>query len=59
MLAAHAVGALKILVRTGWGEGSLTKFREKWSETEPDYIANDILDAVHWILDKKAVSAHS
>ncbi|RAV05531.1 HAD-IIIA family hydrolase [Paenibacillus sp. YN15] len=59
MLAAHAVGAIKILVRTGWGEGSLTTFREKWSETEPDYIAADILEAVHWILGKKAVNGHS
>ncbi len=50
MLAAHAVGATKILVRTGWGEGSLTKFRTKWAETEPDFIANDVLHAVHWIL---------
>ncbi|MNC47111.1 D-glycero-beta-D-manno-heptose-1,7-bisphosphate 7-phosphatase [compost metagenome] len=59
MLAAHAVGALKILVRTGWGESSLTEYREQWSETEPDYIADDILDAVHWILEKKALNTHS
>lgn len=52
MLAAHAVGATKILVRTGWGESSLTKFRTKWAETEPDYIANNVLDAVHWILQR-------
>jgi HAD superfamily hydrolase (TIGR01662 family) len=50
MLAAHAVGATKIMVRTGWGESSLTKFRDKWAQTEPDYIAADILDAVHWII---------
>ncbi len=52
MLAAHAVGATKILVRTGWGEGSLTKFRTKWAGTDPDYIANDVLHAVHWILQR-------
>ncbi|MDQ0721891.1 ribonucleotide monophosphatase NagD (HAD superfamily) [Paenibacillus sp. W4I10] len=50
MLAAHAVGATKIMVRTGWGESSLTEFRNKWTETEPDYIAEDIWDAVQWIL---------
>lgn len=50
MLAAHAVGAIKILVKTGWGKDSLTKFRDKWIETEPDYIAEDILDAVNWII---------
>ncbi len=50
MLAAHAVGATKIMVRTGWGESSLTKFRDKWAQTEPDYIAADILEAAHWII---------
>lgn len=50
MLAAHVVGATKIMVKTGWGESSLTKFRDRWSETEPDYIAEHILDAVQWII---------
>jgi len=52
MLAAHRVGARKILVRTGWGADSLGKFRDKWSETEPDYIADDLLEAVQWVLGK-------
>ncbi|NOU96668.1 HAD-IIIA family hydrolase [Paenibacillus sp. LMG 31456] len=51
ILAASAVGATKILVRTGWGEESLGKYRSKWAETEPDYIADNLLDAVIWILD--------
>jgi len=50
MLAAHAVGAKKIMVRTGWGEGSLTTYRNQWIETNPDYIAEDILDAANWII---------
>jgi histidinol-phosphate phosphatase family protein len=50
MLAAHAVGAGKILVRTGWGEGSLNEYRYKWDETTPDYIAQNFNDAVKWIL---------
>ncbi|WP_426249087.1 HAD hydrolase-like protein [Paenibacillus pabuli] len=50
MLAAYAVGATKIMVKTGWRESSLTKFRDRWSETEPDYIAEHILDAVRWII---------
>lgn len=50
MLAAHAVGAKKIIVRTGWGEASLTKYRNNWIEATPDYIAKDILDAVNWII---------
>lgn len=50
MLAAHAVGAKKILVKTGWGEMSLTEHRHKWNGTSPDYIAQNITDAVKWIL---------
>ncbi|MGN7385808.1 HAD-IIIA family hydrolase [Sporosarcina sp. SAFN-015] len=49
MLAAHTVGALKILVLTGWGEGSLTQYRYSWSDIEPDYIAENLLDAVKWL----------
>jgi histidinol-phosphate phosphatase family protein len=49
MLAGAAVGAMKILVRTGWGEGALGRFRDSWVETEPDYVANDLLDAATWI----------
>lgn len=51
MLAAHAVGAKKILVRTGWGEESLNGYRIRWIEVEPDYIADDIQDAVRWIVE--------
>ncbi|SMF87042.1 haloacid dehalogenase superfamily, subfamily IA, variant 1 with third motif having Dx(3-4)D or Dx(3-4)E [Paenibacillus uliginis N3/975] len=50
MMAAHAVGAKKILVKTGWGEGSLNTFRDRWIDVEPDYIADHIQDAVTWIL---------
>lgn len=50
MLAAHKAGMKKVLVKTGWGEGSLTTFRASWQEVEPDFIATDILEAVHWIM---------
>lgn len=50
ILAAHVVGAGKILVRTGWGEGSLTDYRYKWREVEPDYVAGNLNEAVKWIL---------
>lgn len=50
MLAAHDVGAIKILVLTGWGESSLGKYRNAWAEVNPDYIAKDIKDATDWIL---------
>jgi HAD superfamily hydrolase (TIGR01662 family) len=53
MLAAHRVGAMKILVKTGWGEGSITIFRDKWAEIEADYVAEDIYSAVTWLLKEK------
>jgi HAD superfamily hydrolase (TIGR01662 family) len=52
MLAADAVGSLKILVRTGWGEDSLGDFRHTWAEVDPDYVAENILDAIKWIVGK-------
>jgi D-glycero-D-manno-heptose 1,7-bisphosphate phosphatase len=45
-----AIGAQAILVRTGMGEGSLGEFRHTWASAEADYIADDVLDAVRWIL---------
>ncbi|MGF2615128.1 HAD-IIIA family hydrolase [Rossellomorea aquimaris] len=46
MLAAHSVGAVKILVLTGWGYNSLNQHRNKWAEIEPDYVAENLLEAV-------------
>lgn len=56
MVAAHKAGMKKVLVKTGWGEGSLTTFRASWQEVEPDFIATDILQAVQWILEDMAHS---
>lgn len=53
MIAAHEVGALKVLVLTGWGKGSLREFRHTWGHVEPDYIAKDLREAVEWIIEGK------
>lgn len=50
MMAAANAGCIKILVRTGTGEEFLTKYRDKWAEIEPDYVADNVLDAVRWLL---------
>ncbi|MEI4770397.1 HAD-IIIA family hydrolase [Psychrobacillus sp. FJAT-51614] len=50
MLAAHAVGAMKILVLTGWGESSLHQYRDFWKDAEPDHIAQNLLEAVQYLL---------
>lgn len=50
MLAASAVGAIGILVRTGWGESSLSDHRNWLALIAPAYIATDLDDAVRWVL---------
>lgn len=51
MLAAAAVGAIRILVETGWGLQSLNKYRHLWYEqAAPDYIAKDLLEAAKWLV---------
>lgn len=56
MLAAHAVEAIKILVKTGWGEDSLNTHRHTWAEADPDYIADNLLDAAKWIIENNSDS---
>lgn len=49
---AHTAGAKGIMVLTGYGKGEL----ELHGSVKPDYIGNDLLKAVEWILEdlKKA-----
>ncbi|MBM7623007.1 D-glycero-alpha-D-manno-heptose-1,7-bisphosphate 7-phosphatase [Sporohalobacter salinus] len=46
---AKRVGATGILVLTGYGQGVYEHDRKSWS-VEPDYIADDLFDAIDWIL---------
>lgn len=51
MLAAAAVGAFKILVKTGWGMQSLNAYRNTWyDKAEPDYIADNLYEAATWLV---------
>lgn len=50
MLLAAAIGARGILVRTGEGERFLDDLRQTWSNFDPTFVADNVLDAVHWIL---------
>ncbi|MFH0925379.1 MAG: D-glycero-beta-D-manno-heptose 1,7-bisphosphate 7-phosphatase [bacterium] len=49
---AHGVGAKGIMVKTGYGKGEYEYSRHKW-KNQPDYIADDLYEAVKWILDGK------
>lgn len=51
MMAANRVDSGKVLVLTGCGSEALGKDRSRWAEVEPDYVANNILEAVEWILE--------
>jgi D-glycero-D-manno-heptose 1,7-bisphosphate phosphatase len=46
---ARRAGASSILVRTGYGEGEYLWNAAKW-QFQPDFVAADLADAVHWIL---------
>jgi D-glycero-D-manno-heptose 1,7-bisphosphate phosphatase len=46
---AHQIGAKAILVLTGYGKGEWKYFREQW-KVKPDHVAEDLFEAVQWIL---------
>ncbi|MCB2359692.1 HAD-IIIA family hydrolase [Clostridium estertheticum] len=52
MMAAKRANMGKILVLTGAGNETLGKDRDRWSQIEPDYVANNVLEAAQWIVEK-------
>lgn len=50
VVMARGIGARGLLVRTGYGRGEEEHGRSSWP-TEPDHIADDLLDAVRWIVE--------
>ena len=51
--AGAAAGATPVLVLTGYGRGELEHLRHRWT-AEPAFIAEDLLEAVTWILARHA-----
>ncbi|MEK7400529.1 MAG: HAD family hydrolase [Candidatus Poribacteria bacterium] len=49
MLLAKNVGCPAILVLTGLGKGSLGEYRYLWADFDPDFVADDVFEAVMWI----------
>jgi D-glycero-D-manno-heptose 1,7-bisphosphate phosphatase len=45
----HAAGAQGVMVMTGYGREEYSTERNRWPR-QPDYIAENLLDAVKWIL---------
>lgn len=53
--AGHRVGAVTVLVETGYGKGELAYQAHAWT-VRPDHVAADLLDAVEWILAREGAS---
>lgn len=52
MILAEKKNMRKVLVKTGWGNSSLTTHRHLWTDVKPDYVAVNSLDAAEWIISK-------
>ena len=53
MLAGVVAGCKPILVLTGLGSGSIGEFRHTWENIEPAFVAENVLEAVKWILESQ------
>ncbi|MFC1566869.1 D-glycero-alpha-D-manno-heptose-1,7-bisphosphate 7-phosphatase [bacterium] len=49
MIWGHKAGMKSVMVMTGYGKGEYTYQRKTWKD-KPEYIAEDLLDAVKWIV---------
>jgi len=51
IILSKKIGAKGVLVLTGAGKGSMAGFRDTWKSYEADYVAQNVLEAVNWILE--------
>ena len=56
LVPARAVGARAVLVLTGYGRGEW-EYRRAEFPVAPDHVAADLLDAVEWVLARRAARA--
>jgi D-glycero-D-manno-heptose 1,7-bisphosphate phosphatase len=54
--AGHGAGCTTILVRTGYGRGELEHQPHRFT-VRPAHVADDLLDAVDWILERESAGA--
>lgn len=54
--AGRRAGAVTVLVLTGYGRGEVEHHSSTWA-ARPDHIADDLLEAVLWILDRERIGA--
>ena len=54
--AGERAGAATVLVRTGYGRGEIEHHAASWS-VHPDHVADDLYEAVAWILESAGPTA--
>jgi D,D-heptose 1,7-bisphosphate phosphatase len=54
MLAGATAGCKPVLVLTGLGRKSIGEFRHAWDSVQPAFVAQNVLEAVQWILEHQA-----
>jgi len=54
--AANRAGVTGVLVLTGYGRGE-AQYRMSWKDVRPAHVAEDLLDAAEWILDRAKSAA--
>jgi histidinol-phosphate phosphatase family protein len=52
IVAANRIGCRGVLVQTGAGREAMGKYRYKWKNIDPDYIARNLEDATQWLLEE-------
>ena len=55
LVPGREVGAATVLVLTGYGRGEW-EYRRQRFEVKPDHVADDLLDAVEWVLAQRAAA---
>ncbi|MEW5802159.1 MAG: HAD family hydrolase [bacterium] len=53
VVTGHRAGIKSVLVLTGYGIGELELYGDQW-EQKPDFVAEDLLSAVKWILHQES-----
>ena len=51
MILAKNIRAKAILVLTGAGKGSMNEYRHTWQNIESDFVAENVLESVNYIID--------
>ena len=57
MVAGGRAGTKLILVQTGRGDEAMSADRARWAAYTADYVAQDLLDAAHWLMKRHQIDS--